>query len=258
MEKAAYGPISSSEDCTDILSTLSYEVSLWRRRCFMALGLATMFILLLLGVAMGRIQSVQNCYLPTTDVVIPYCKHKQINRNMADRYIVADRVIAPAPVRYVNRWIMDDPESSRFSGEPRPELDQAWHEMLDGTLIRFSEEELLQANNATSVRSKDGGYIGSIGVSHSLHCLVSSALGGGSHTYLIRISLFIGLGFKQNEFRLFHGPQNTANLFHRKESSSTCIPTTITAATPPTGRKFMSTWTIALSHFVKNCCAQPT
>lgn len=75
MEKAAYGPISSSEDCTDTCSILSYEVSLWRRRCFMALGLATMFILLLLGVFVSRMQTAQHCSLPMTDVVIPYCKY---------------------------------------------------------------------------------------------------------------------------------------------------------------------------------------
>lgn len=105
---------------------------------------------------------------------------------------------------------MKDPESSRFSGEPRPELDQAWHEMLDGTLIRLSEEELLQANNATSVRSKDGGYIGSIGVSHSLHCLVSSSLNNGSNIYFIAGSPFPDFGLR------YHGPQNTANSSHQK------------------------------------------
>lgn len=106
---------------------------------------------------------------------------------------------------------MKDPESSRFSGEPRPELDQAWHEMLDGTLIRLSEEELLHANNATSVRSKDGGYIGAIGVSHSLHCLVSRAMSSGLHTYLIRARLFTDLGFKSKDPKI-----QLANRFHQK------------------------------------------
>lgn len=101
-------------------------------------------------------------------------------------------------MRYINRWLMHDPESSQFSGEPRPELDQAWHEILEGTLIRLSEEELLQANNATSVRSKDGEYIGAIGVSHSLHCLVSIVL---INIFLFIFFLFclsLAPGFKQD------------------------------------------------------------
>ncbi len=57
-------------------------------------------------------------------------------------------------------------------GQPRPELDQAWHDLLTGTLIRYTREELLQAGNATSVKHKNGGYVGGFGISHSLHCLV--------------------------------------------------------------------------------------
>lgn len=58
-------------------------------------------------------------------------------------------------------------------GKPRPEMDKAWHDLLEGTLIRFTDEELLLANNATSVKHKESGYVGGLGVSHSLHCLVS-------------------------------------------------------------------------------------
>ncbi|OTA61483.1 hypothetical protein K449DRAFT_395548 [Hypoxylon sp. EC38] len=64
-----------------------------------------------------------------------------------------------------------NPDSPKFMGQPRPELDEAWHDLLSGTLIRFSEEELLLANNASSIAHKDGGYVGGLGVSHSLHCL---------------------------------------------------------------------------------------
>ena len=79
---------------------------------------------------------------------------------------------APAPVLYVNKLPFGDPEMAKFMGPPRPELDQAWHDLLDATLIRYSEDELMRADNATSVRHKDGGFVGGLGVSHSLHCLV--------------------------------------------------------------------------------------
>jgi hypothetical protein len=80
---------------------------------------------------------------------------------------------APAPLKYVNKVLHDDPDMPKFMGKPRPEMDQAWHELLDATMIRFSKEELLLAGNTTSVRHKSGGYIGGLGVSHSLHCIVS-------------------------------------------------------------------------------------
>ncbi|KAH7325712.1 hypothetical protein B0I35DRAFT_508060 [Stachybotrys elegans] len=75
----------------------------------------------------------------------------------------------PAPVEWVNKDIKQDP---RFMGKPRLEMDQAWHELLAGTMIRFSAEEMHMANNATSARHVDGtGYIGGLGISHNLHCL---------------------------------------------------------------------------------------
>lgn len=69
-------------------------------------------------------------------------------------------------------------------GEPRPELDQAWHDLLEGTLIRFSEDELFRSNNATSVRLEGGDYAGGLGISHSLHCLVSLIRNRLHYTYL--------------------------------------------------------------------------
>ncbi|KAH8882053.1 hypothetical protein GQ53DRAFT_666530, partial [Thozetella sp. PMI_491] len=78
---------------------------------------------------------------------------------------------APAPVHYISKDISDVSEIKKFMGKPRPELDEAWRELLRGTMIRYNEEELLHANNATSIKLKDGGFAGGLGVSHSLHCL---------------------------------------------------------------------------------------
>lgn len=89
----------------------------------------------------------------------------------------------------MNRHLTRDPDTPSFMGQPRPELDEAWHDLLEGvflhivilccqliidigTLIKYSAEELKKAGNATSVAHKDGGYVGGLGISHSLHCLV--------------------------------------------------------------------------------------
>lgn len=86
--------------------------------------------------------------------------------------INADNQTAPAPVTYVNKWLKGDKDTPKFLGEPSAEMDQAWHELLSATAIQLSEEELALSNNATSIRLQDGGYVGGLGISHSLHCVV--------------------------------------------------------------------------------------
>ena len=74
-----------------------------------------------------------------------------------------------------------------FVGDPRPELDKAWHDLLESTLLasfsiwrdlRSSDsyfhvsEQTLQRLNRTTIALNDGTYIGGLGVYHELHCLV--------------------------------------------------------------------------------------
>ena len=60
-------------------------------------------------------------------------------------------------------------------GEPRPELDKAWHDLLQHNNIRLSEEELHKMNR-TAIELYDGsGYSGQINAYHHLHCLVHPA-----------------------------------------------------------------------------------
>lgn len=46
----------------------------------------------------------------------------------------SDQSSAPATpqIRYVNKWLAHDPESARFMGKPRPEVDEAWSDLLEG------------------------------------------------------------------------------------------------------------------------------
>ncbi|KAK3338924.1 hypothetical protein B0H65DRAFT_511221 [Neurospora tetraspora] len=110
----------------------------WKRRFYVLLASSLSFITILCGVGVYSILSLQD---------------------------------SPAPVQYVNKWLTGDPDTKKFMGKPRPELDQAWHDLLDSTLIKYSADELFLANNATSVQHKDGGFVGGLGISHSLHCL---------------------------------------------------------------------------------------
>ncbi|CCC12656.1 hypothetical protein SMACR_05618 [Sordaria macrospora] len=110
----------------------------WKRRFYVLLASSLSFITIIFGVGVYSILSLQD---------------------------------SPAPVQYVNKWLTGDPDTKKFMGKPRPELDQAWHDLLDSTLIKYSADELFLANNATSVQHKDGGFVGGLGISHSLHCL---------------------------------------------------------------------------------------
>ncbi|KAI0100069.1 hypothetical protein GGR51DRAFT_533740 [Nemania sp. FL0031] len=58
-----------------------------------------------------------------------------------------------------------------FSGDPSPELDQAWHDLLKDTTIRVSKEDL-DYYNVTSLPLADGsGYASELFMTHELHCL---------------------------------------------------------------------------------------
>ncbi|KAF8864295.1 hypothetical protein BDZ45DRAFT_737301 [Acephala macrosclerotiorum] len=59
-----------------------------------------------------------------------------------------------------------------YRGEPRPEMDEAWHELLKYSNIRVSAEDL-KAIDRTSVRLSDGSgmYMSELNVYHQLHCL---------------------------------------------------------------------------------------
>ncbi|RYP12050.1 hypothetical protein DL767_011488 [Monosporascus sp. MG133] len=63
--------------------------------------------------------------------------------------------------------IVDNP----FTGDPRPELDEAWYRLPLNDNIRVSKDYLDELN-LTSIYTKDGSEgIASLSVYHSLHCL---------------------------------------------------------------------------------------
>jgi len=81
--------------------------------------------------------------------------------------------ISPASnaIRYERRYFEKQGHAtSPFSGAPRPELEEAWHDLLSGMNIKVSEE-YLTPYNATSVPLVGGGYVAQLGMYHELHCL---------------------------------------------------------------------------------------
>jgi hypothetical protein len=88
-------------------------------------------------------------------------------------------LIAPArnAIRYEQRYFEKQGHStSPFSGEPRPALEEAWHDLLSGMNIRVSEE-YLTPYKAKSLPLAGGGYAAQLGMYHELHCLVGDSTG---------------------------------------------------------------------------------
>ncbi|KAK0672896.1 hypothetical protein QBC41DRAFT_267617 [Cercophora samala] len=138
------------------------EALIWRRRFYTLLVTSLAIILSLTAAFTYHYTSPSN---PNTfSSTCPILPTTSDNPNLKIPF-------SPAPVTYTNKFMNTDPDTSKFLGEPRPELDKAWHDLLDGTLIYFSEDELKKAGNAASISRKGGGYVGGLGVSHSLHCL---------------------------------------------------------------------------------------
>ncbi|KAI1437623.1 hypothetical protein GGR50DRAFT_50158 [Xylaria sp. CBS 124048] len=154
-EKHQYHRVNSSdESAIDAESTTSGAGTepdlVWRRRFYILLALSSTITTILFLAGATYFLRIPACPGPKPGAVIPY---------------------SPAPVKYVNKWLVGDIDTPKFLGQPRPEMDDAWHQLLSSTAIRLSAEELQLANNATSIEHQDGGYVAGLGVSHALHCV---------------------------------------------------------------------------------------
>ncbi|KAI3318835.1 hypothetical protein HD806DRAFT_304120 [Xylariaceae sp. AK1471] len=83
-----------------------------------------------------------------------------------------------------------------FAGDPSPELDQAWHELLEDTTIRVSKADL-EYYNVTSLPLADGsGFASELFMTHELHCLKKVRQWIYKETYFTKVQ---GLG--RNELK---------------------------------------------------------
>ncbi|KAK3688837.1 hypothetical protein B0T22DRAFT_162549 [Podospora appendiculata] len=81
---------------------------------------------------------------------------------------------ADSVIRYEKKRLWRDIEGPNpFIGQPRPELDQAWREIIAPITIKVSGDELARFSEGdSSIAFKDGsGYLAEMGVYHELHCI---------------------------------------------------------------------------------------
>ncbi|KAK1144403.1 hypothetical protein N8T08_005556 [Aspergillus melleus] len=78
---------------------------------------------------------------------------------------------AQSSLQYTIQEMASAPPSNPFAGEPSPEIDRAWSDLLRGGMVKISEDELRKMNK-TSIKLKDGsGYLGYLETVHMLHCV---------------------------------------------------------------------------------------
>ncbi|KAF4626888.1 hypothetical protein G7Y89_g11268 [Cudoniella acicularis] len=107
-------------------ATIVHAFKVWRRRFFILLGLCI--------ASFAFLAMFFDKFIPLTPVDVSH-------------------------IKCLNRFLAEGPEHNPFMGEPRPELDQAWHNLLAGILPRLTADELLLAGNTTSIAHKQGGYV---------------------------------------------------------------------------------------------------
>ncbi|KAI9658361.1 MAG: hypothetical protein M1821_002494 [Bathelium mastoideum] len=79
---------------------------------------------------------------------------------------------AQSAVRYKSYVFNAAPNlTSPYVGESRPQLDKAWHELLQHTNMRVSKEDLERVNRTSIPLGNGGGFYGEMAVFHELHCL---------------------------------------------------------------------------------------
>ncbi|KAK4655123.1 hypothetical protein QC762_404496 [Podospora pseudocomata] len=89
--------------------------------------------------------------------------HAQKKAQLPDPYSPANSI-----VEFEYRGVIRN--DSRFIGRPTQEWDKSMHDLMAGTLIRISHEEL-QLAGTDSIPLRDGGYAAGLGVAHNLHCV---------------------------------------------------------------------------------------
>lgn len=159
--ESQYLPISQHDSSFPASPTSEHHIherDPWKKRFFILL-LGSLSTLFTLGFYTFTLAKRSDLYCPT---------HTQTQPGPATFFSPAY-----SKVKYVYKRLMYDETSPKFMGKPRPEMDEAWHELLSGTLMRFSTSEMALADAITNntLTHKDGGYVAGLGVSHNLHCI---------------------------------------------------------------------------------------
>ncbi|KAF6807350.1 hypothetical protein CSOJ01_08235 [Colletotrichum sojae] len=104
--------------------------------------------------------------------------HRNSSNSGVFSLIDSTDLVLQAPPRSVGEethlevFPIQGPPHGKYTGEPRPEVDQAWKDLLQYNNIRVSEEWVHRwGREHEAVKLPDGGYLGMLSVFHELHCI---------------------------------------------------------------------------------------
>ncbi|MGI4815898.1 MAG: oxidase ustYa family protein, partial [Janthinobacterium lividum] len=93
-----------------------------------------------------------------------------ISKSRTDAFDLAPYSPAQNAIEYEIRTFDAKYQGNPFAGDPHPEHDKAWSDILENIHIRVNEDELRELNR-TSLALKDGGFLLQLGAYHELHCV---------------------------------------------------------------------------------------
>ncbi|KAI0834757.1 hypothetical protein F5Y06DRAFT_278337 [Hypoxylon sp. FL0890] len=170
-------PQSHCEDLADQRKSVRYERR--NRSVFIYMFLAVMYFILV------------------TFYIILFARYSRMERDIhAMEPDLFPSLARSSAFRRVNRLFSLTVAGTPFAGDPNAELDQAWHDLLEGTTIRVAKEDL-DYYNVTSLPLADGsGYASELFVTHELHCLKKVRQWIYKDTYFTQIQ-----GLARNELK---------------------------------------------------------
>jgi hypothetical protein len=125
-----YQPVDA-DDC-DTSFPVGDDIGKYWRRHFVALAVFSAVLLpVLCGASWWLGHTSRSRY--GQDVKIPYCMCMPAPLTATTW---TEMCLAPATshLRYLNKYMTQDPDTPKFMGKPRPELDAAWHDLLQGKM----------------------------------------------------------------------------------------------------------------------------
>ncbi|KAI1387153.1 uncharacterized protein F4822DRAFT_429914 [Hypoxylon trugodes] len=153
-------PFLSSEDDHDDQKVRPRQNGFWKNRSAAAHGILLVVQLLLF---------VLNVVFLISNITYLRARNDTVSSN-------ASSMRAFSPAESALEYIIVEEDNyghhqSPYTGEPRPEVDQAWSHLLRSTNLRITKDEMIKMNK-TSLTLKDGsGYVGYLEAIHMLHCV---------------------------------------------------------------------------------------
>lgn len=111
-------------------------------------------------------------------------------------------------------------DNNPFAGRPDPDIDTAWHGLLEDIHIRVTKTELDKSQQTSVLLPEGGGYLSWLGAYHELHCLVSHIAQGFHRSSWLMLDPKSQKIIRQWTYRDHYHPNLTSEEIGRHEMHS--------------------------------------